>query len=112
MRGLGGASYASLLGMLICIVPAVAGAWFAFRPSERLLSIMRPLTLGAVFAALCNFVLAIANGFVAISTMSGLDLTGVRVVGAVFMEGLAPIVVSFASLAVAWFSVAIGMRKG
>src|SRR2546425_1012454 len=96
MRGLGGASYASLLGMLICIVPAVAGAWFAFRPSERLLSIMRPLTLGAVFAALCNFVLAIANGFVAISTMSGLDLTGVRVVGAVFMEGLAPIVVSFA----------------
>jgi len=98
--------------MLICIVPAVAGAWFAFRPSERLLSIMRPLTLGAVFAALCNFVLAIANGFVAISTMSGLDLTGVRVVGAVFMEGLAPIVVSFASLAVAWFFVAIGMRKG
>ena len=85
---------------------------FAFRPSERLLSIMRPLTLGAVFAALCNFVLAIANGFVAISTMSGLDLTGVRVVGAVFMEGLAPIVVSFASLAVAWFFVAIGMRKG
>ena len=112
MRGLGGASYASLFGMLICIVPAVAGAWFAFRPSERLLSIMRPLTLGAVFAALCNFVLAIANGFVAISTMSGLDLTGVRVVGAVFMEGLAPIVVSFASLAVAWFFVAIGMRKG
>ena len=90
----------------------MAGAWFVFRPSERLLSMMRPLTLGAVFAALCNFVLAIANGFVAISTMSGLDLTGVRVVGAVFMEGLAPIVVSFASLAVAWFSVAIGMRKG
>ena len=112
MRGLGGASYASLLGMLICIVPAVAGAWFAFRPSERLLSIMRPLTLGAVFAALCNFVLAIANGFVAISAMSGLDLSGVRVVGAVFMEGLAPVVVSFASLAVAWFFVAIGMRKG
>ena len=112
MRGLGGASYASLFGMLICIVPAVAGAWFAFRPSERLLSIMRPLTLGAVFAALCNFVLAIANGFVAISMMSGLDLTGVRVVAAVFMEGLAPIVVSFATLAVAWFFVVIGMRKG
>ena len=111
MRGLGGASNGSLLGMLICIVPAVAGAWFAFRPSERLLSLMRPLTLGAVFAALCNLVLAIANGFVAISTMSGLDPSGVRVVGAVFTEGLAPVAVSFASLAVAWFFVAIGMRK-
>jgi hypothetical protein len=112
MHGFGSASYASLLGLLICTVPAVAGAWFAFRPSERLLTIMRPLTLGAVFAALCNFVLAIANGFVAISMMTGLDLTGVRVVGAVFMEGLAPVVASFASLAVAWFFVAIGMRKG
>ena len=43
--------------------------------------------------------------------MNGLDLAGVRVVGAVFMEGFAPVVVSFASLAVAWFFVAIGMRK-
>lgn len=112
MRGFGGASFASLLGLLICTVPMVAGGWFAFRPSERLLSLMRPLTLGAVFSALCNFVLAIANGFVAISMMSGLDLPGVRVVGAVFMEGLAPVVASFAALAVAWLFVAIGMRKG
>jgi hypothetical protein len=112
MRGLAGASFASLFGLLICTVPMVAGAWFAFRPSERLLALMRPLTLGAVFSALCSFVLAIANGFIAISMMSGLDLPGVRVVGAVFMEGLAPVVASFASLAVAWFLVAIGMRKG
>ena len=112
MRGFGGASYASLFGLVICIVPAVAGAWFALRPSERLLTLMRPLTLGAVFAALANFVLAIANGFVMISMITGLDLAGVRRVGAVFMEGLAPVVASFASLTVAWFFVAIGMRKG
>ncbi len=111
MRGFSHAGFASLFGLLICIVPTIAGAWFALRPSERLLTIMRPLTLGAVFAALCNFVLAIANGFVAVSMMSGLDLPAVRVVGAVFMEGLAPVVASFASLAVAWFFVAIGMRR-
>ena len=112
MRGFSGARFASLFGLLVCSVPMLAGAWFALRPSERLLSLMRPLTLGAVFAVLCNFVLAIANGFVAISMISGLDLQGVRVVGAVFMEGLAPVAASFASLAVAWFFVAIGMRKG
>jgi hypothetical protein len=112
MRGLIGASYPSLLGLLICIVPMVVGAWFAFRPSERLLTIMRPLTLGATFAALCNFALALTNGFRAISMMGGLDLPGVRIVGAVFMEGMAPVVVSLASLAVAWFCVALGMRKG
>ena len=112
MRGFAGASFASLLGLMICSLPLLAGAWFAFKPTERLLSLMRPLTIGAVFAAICNLVLAIANGFVAVSMISGLDVAGVRTVGAVFMEGLAPVVASFASLAVAWFLVAIGMRKG
>ena len=112
MRGFANAGYVSRLGFLMSMVPVIAGAWFAFRPTERLLTLMRPLTLGAVFSALCNFVLAIANGFVAISMMTGLDLAGVHRVGAVFMEGLAPVVASFASLAVAWFFVAIGMRKG
>ncbi len=88
-----------------------AAVWFALRPSERLLALMRPLTLGALFAAIGNFVLAIANGFVGVSMMRSLDLDGVRVVGTVFMEGLAPVVASFASLAVAWFVVAIGMRR-
>jgi len=112
MRGLGNASHASLFGLLICTVPLLAGAWFAFRPSERLLSVMRPLTLGAVFSALCSFVLAIANGCIAISMMDGLDLPGVRLVGTVLSEGMAPVVASFACLTVAWFLVAIGMRKG
>ena len=43
--------------------------------------------------------------------MTGLDLPGFRRVGAVFMDGLAPVVASFASLAVACFFVSIGMRK-
>ncbi|MBL8174043.1 MAG: hypothetical protein JNK48_05200 [Bryobacterales bacterium] len=112
MRGFGGASYASLLGFFFCCVPMIAGAWFAFRPTERLLAVMRPLTLAGVFSALCTFALAMANGFIAINMMRGLDLQGVHVIGAVFSEGLAPVVASFACLSVAWFFVAIGMRKG
>jgi hypothetical protein len=112
MRGFGHASYASMFGFVICMVPLVVAAWFALRPSERLLSVMRPLTLGAVFSALCSFVLAIANGCIAVSMMNALDLPGVRLVGTVLSEGLAPVVASFACLTVAWFLVAIGMRKG
>ncbi len=111
MRDFAHASHASMFAFLICIVPLVAGAWFAIRPSERLLSVMRPLTLGAVFSALCSFVLAIANGCIAVSMMTALDLPGVHFVGTVLSEGLAPVVASFASLTVAWFLVAIGMRK-
>lgn len=111
MSGLSGASYASLLGLAICMTPVLAGVWFAFRPAERLLAIMRPLTLGALFAALCGFVLALANGFSAINRMPALDAQSVQIVGAVFMEGLAPVVASFACLAAAWLLVAVGMRK-
>ena len=112
MRDFGHAGYASMFAFLICMVPLVAGVWFAIRPSERLLSVMRPLTLGAVFSALCSFVLAIANGCIAVSMMDALDLPSVRLVGTVLSEGLAPVVASFAGLTVAWFFVALGMRKG
>lgn len=112
MRGFPNASPAALFGFLICTVPLLAAVWFAFRPSERLLAIMRPLTLGAVFSALCTFTLAIANGSIAVSMMNGLDLAGVRLVGTVLCEGMAPVVASFACLTVAWLLVAIGIRKG
>ncbi len=112
MHGIVNASLASLLGLLICAVPVAVGAWFAIRPSERLLPLMRPLTLAAIFSALCSFVLAITNGFQTVSTMNTLDLTGVRRVAVVVTEGLSPVVASFACLAVAWACVAIGVKKG
>lgn len=112
MQPIVNASHASLLGLLICAVPTAVGAWFAFRPSELLLSLMRPLTLAAIFSALCSFVLAITNGFQAVSTMSSLDLAGVQHVAVVVTEGLSPVVASFACLTVAWACVAIGVKKG
>src|SRR5258707_5409656 len=102
MRGIVNANFASLLGLLICAVPVAVGAWFAIRPSERLLSLMRPLTLAAIFSALCSFVLAMTNGFHAVRMMESLDLTGVRFVAVVMTEGLPPVVASFACLTVAW----------
>ena len=112
MRNIVGASFTSLFGMLICMVPAVAGAWFAIRPSERLLAFMRPLSLAAIFSAVCSFLLAVTNGFQTLSLPSNaLDASGVRLTAAVMTEGLAPVVASFAFLTVAWICVAIGMRR-
>lgn len=111
MRGLPGASNAALFGLLICAVPAFIGAWYAFRPGERLLSFMRPLTLAAVFSALCTFVLAISNGFIMVSTMPAFDLPAVHRVALVVTEGLAPVAASFACMAFAWACIAIGTRR-
>jgi hypothetical protein len=113
MRGIVGAGLASLVGLLICTVPTVVvGAWFAMRPSERLLALMRPLTLAAIFSALCSFVLALANAARMASTIKGLDLDEIHRLGAVLSEGLAPVVACFACLTVAWACVALGMRRG
>jgi len=111
MQLFGHLSHASLLGMLLCMVPLVTGAWYAFRPSERLLSLMRPLTLGAIFSATCTFVLALANGCVDISMMDRLDPQPIQHVATFLSERLAPVIASFASLAAAWFFVAMGMRR-
>lgn len=112
MRGIAGAGLASLVGLLICTVPTVVGVWLALRPSERLLALMRPLTLAAIFSALCSFVLALANGARLVSSIKGLDLDGIHQLGAVLSEGLAPVVACFACLTVAWACVALGMRRG
>ncbi len=112
MPGIAGASIASLFGLLICAVPALMGAWFAFRPSERVLSLMRPLTMAAIFSALCSFMLAITNGFQMVATAKTLDLDRARLAALVVTEGMAPVVASFACLTVAWACVAIGTRRG
>lgn len=105
MRGILGAGNASLLGLLICAVPMVFGVWFAVRPSERVLSLMRPLTLMGIFSAVGSFVLGLANVARAASTI-GLD----RVLAGL-SEGFAPVAASFGCLTVAWACVGIGMRR-
>jgi len=43
--------------------------------------------------------------------MSSLDPQAIRLVAGGFAERLAPVMASFASLAVAWFFVTIGMQR-
>ena len=108
MNPLRGASYAAIPGMLISFTPALAGIWFAIRPTERLLSYMRPLNLAGIFAAFCTVALGVANGAIGLSRHPGLDeqmlLGGIS-------EVFAAMAVSCACLTVAWICVAIGMRR-
>jgi len=73
MNSLQGASYAAMLGMLISFTPTLAGIWFAIRPSERLLSYMRPLTLAGIFAAFGTVALGVTNGAIGLIRHPGLD---------------------------------------
>lgn len=108
MNPLRGASYAAILGMIISLTPALAGAWFAIRPSERLLSFMRPLTLAGVFSALCTISLGITNGAIGLGNQPRFNPE--MLLGAV-SEVFAAAAVSFSFITVAWLCVAIGMRR-
>ena len=111
MQAIRGASFASLFGLLICLVPAVVAARFAIRPGERLLGLMRPLSLAAIFSACCGFALSLTNGFAMLGRMKSADPAYLARTGAAKMaEGLAPVAASFALLTAAWLLVAIGMR--
>jgi hypothetical protein len=107
MNALHGASYAAMLGMLISFTPTLAGIWFAIRPSERLLSYMRPLTLAGIFAGLCTVALGVTNGAIGL-IRHGYDQQ--MLLGGI-SEVFAAMAVSCACLTVAWLCVAIGMRR-
>lgn len=108
MNPLRGISYAALLGLMISLTPALAGAWFAIRPSERVLSYVRPLSLAGIFAALCTISLGVTNGAIGLMRHPPFNLE--MLLGGI-SEVFAAGAVSFAFLAVAWLCVAIGMRR-
>jgi hypothetical protein len=96
-----------MLGMLISFTPTLAGIWFAIRPSERLLSYMRPLTLAGIFAGLCTVALGVTNGAIGL-IRHGYDQQ--MLLGGI-SEVFAAMAVCCACLTVAWLCVAIGMRR-
>lgn len=100
---------AAILGVLTCVAPMILGWWYAFRPSERLLVQLRPLTIAAIFAALSNTTLAFVNTLVWISRRPG--PVEMNIVAIQLAETLAIPFVSFGFLAAAWLGVAVGMRK-
>jgi hypothetical protein len=100
---------AAIMGALVCAAPMVVGVWFAFRPSERLLGLMRPLTLAATFTGVSNTTLALVNTLVWISRRQG--EVPINIVAGQLAESLAVPFVSFGCLSAAWIAVAVGMRK-
>jgi hypothetical protein len=98
------------LSMLAGLGPLVVAIAYAARPTERRLAFMRPLSLVAIFAALCVLLAGIAM------TLRGLGSTTPELLhmGRAYhglAESLVPPFVNFAVLAVAWLVVAVGMLR-
>lgn len=84
---------------------------YVVRPTEQKLMLMRPLSLAAMFAAICSTSVGIAT---ALRYAGAADPWSPKTASALLVglsEALIPPFVAFAFLAVAWLLVAAGMRR-
>ena len=104
------ASMFARLTLILSFVPLVMAIVYVLRPTERHLALMRPLSLAGLFAALAGGVLGFINvlRFVWVRELTA-ETYRVMSVGAA--ESLVSMFVGFASLAVAWLLVAVGMGR-
>lgn len=109
MEALDHASVAARIGLLVTSLPMLLGVAFALRPNERWLTLMRPLSLASIFAAIANVFLGLVNALQALGSVEqGLD---VRFAIIVLRDTAILPFAAFAFLTVAWLGVAIGMRE-
>lgn len=104
------ASIFALLTLIVGIVPLVMAVVYVVRPTERHLSLMRPLSLAALFAAAAGGVLGGIN-VLSFAWRRELSAKTYAVMATGAAESLVPLLVGFASLTLAWLLVAVGMAR-
>jgi hypothetical protein len=112
------------VGIVIVLFVALVGLGalatairFAIRPTEQGLAVLRPLSAATTFGALCACLLGVATALVNVieKLEAAADPAATAAAWRHFLaglaEGVAPIGVAFALLAVAWLLAAVGLRK-
>jgi hypothetical protein len=90
-----------------CLGAAIS---YAIHPTEGKLSLIRPLTLAGVFAALCSTAAGLAMALKR-AAESGGGPKSAEVLMAGLAEACVPLFVAFGFLAVGWVLVAVGLRR-
>ena len=98
------------LTLLMGLGPLGLAMAYVLRPAERTLATMRPVSLAAIFGAICGTVAG------RIAVLTGIAATLPQTVHApnVYIglaESLVPLLVNFGILAIAWLLVAAGMAR-
>ena len=105
------AGLVAIFGMVVSLLPFGVAVVYMLRPSERLLALMRPLSLATIFAALTTMLSGLSNVFRTIpktQTATGYDVAWIA---HGLSETFTPNFVAFSFLTAAWLCVAAGMRR-
>jgi hypothetical protein len=100
-----------LLGILVSISTMVAALVYAIRPSEQRLSLIRPLSLAAIFGGLSSFAVGLASILRGISASGSVTAVGWPAVAAGLAESLLGLFIAFSCLTIAWLLVTVGLLR-
>ena len=100
--------FVTLVGGVGVLGTAIA---YAIRPTEQKLMLLRPLSLAAIFAAICSSSVGLATALQGAGAEQAWTADRFSVLMMGLSESLIPPFIAFAFLAVAWLLVAVGMRR-
>jgi hypothetical protein len=103
------ASLVAIASTVMGVVPLTMGVVYAIWPSEQRLTLMRPLSLATIFAAISGSVLGVLNVLLLMGRSDTPTFSRVAAIG--FSEALVPIFFGFGCLTVAWLCVALGLWR-
>jgi hypothetical protein len=101
----------ALFGMFVSLLPLVVGLAYMLRPSDRLLELLRPLSLATIFAAIQTLLSGLAGVGRHLAALHAADGWNVDRLAHGLTEAITPMFVAFGFLAAAWLCVAVGMRR-
>jgi hypothetical protein len=99
----------ALAGMFVGVLPLTMGIVYAIWPSEQRLTLMRPLSLATVFAAIAGTALGLINELRFISRSETVAFT--QQVSHGLAESLVTLLFGFGCLTVTWLCVTIGLWR-
>jgi hypothetical protein len=97
--------------MVVGLGPVAVALLYVWRPTERMLAYLRPVSLAAIFAALASL-LSGAGSILRALASTPANAVGHGSVYAGAAEALVPMLAVFNMLTIAWLLVAVGMRRG
>jgi hypothetical protein len=103
------ASIVGLLSLLIGVLPIGFGLMYALRPTEQQLSLMRPVSLAAIFAGLTGTLSGAINVLRMFWIMDPPPTA--RLLAVASAEALVPLLVAFAALTITWLCTAVGLKR-
>ena len=107
----GEASIVGKMGTVLAAAPLLLSAFYAWRPTEARLALIRPLSLATVFAALASFAVGVAVILDGIAATPRLEPAIWQSIANGASETFVQIFVAFGSLTLTWLLVAVGLRR-